>query len=53
MNESIYSQQKPELEFADITVCQEQKLSLHVWRTLYPSDSLYTIWILLNIHGPT
>lgn len=45
---TIYSKQKAELEFADITVCQEQELLLQVWRILYLSDSLYTIWILLN-----
>lgn len=45
---TIYSKQKAELEFADITVCQEQKLLLQVWRILYLSDSLYTIRILLS-----
>lgn len=45
---TIYSKQKTELEFADSMVCQEQELLLQVWRILYLSDSLYTIWILLK-----
>lgn len=45
---TIYSKQKAEPEFADIMVCQEQELLLKVRRILYLSDSLYTIWILLN-----
>lgn len=45
---TIYSKQKAELELADTVVCQEQELLLQVWRILYLSDSLYSIWILLN-----